>query len=326
MTVLGQMSSVRNETPSGFDWSRYGMGPAFGFWGNLQPPTPSSPGDVTQQAAREAAAKLLQSTQPQTSAGDGSGYSGSNAPATGDPGAPYGGSLAPSNLGATIGGIGGSALGMALGVPGIGLAGTGLGSAYDVSKANDTLQGLGIPGLDYGKAIASAMSMDLLGTSLSDQFNSAVTAQYPGLLAAMTPAPPVATPATAPASTPSMDFFSAINDYNTVGRLGEVLNGQDTGGAGTERGGGNESGSTGDPNSAGGGGAGNQGDGRDGPPGSWHSGGPVGAATGKSREVRAKLKTDEFVMKGKARRKYGDRAMSAINKGRIPAKRLRALV
>lgn len=136
----------------------------------------------------------------------------------------YGGSLSASQNGGMFGGIAGSVLGTALGVPGLGMIGSALSAARDNSINNEQLASLGLPGMGYGNAIMNSMSMGLLGNSPVNAYNAAITAQYPGLLAAMTPAPPVA------AAAPQMGFFDAINDYNTVGRLGEIFGGQGGGG------------------------------------------------------------------------------------------------
>lgn len=126
----------------------------------------------------------------------------------------------------SIGGFVGGALGSAVPVPGAGLIGGAFGTGFDVNRANNQLEQLGLArSVNFGPAAFNNASFGLFGNSTRNQFDEAVTKAYPGLLQALTPAP---TMQDAPPSTPSLDYFGAINDYNTVGRLGEVF-GQDTG-------------------------------------------------------------------------------------------------
>lgn len=169
-----------------------------------------------------------------------------------------------------MGGFLGGAIGTAVPVPGAGLIGGAFGTGFDVHRANNQLETLGLPrSVSFGPAAFNNASFGLFGNSTRGQFDEAVTKAYPGLLQALTPAP---TMQEAPQSTPSLDYFSAINDYNTVGRLGDIFGG---GNGSSEQGG--QGGGMGDGGvgSAGGGGAGNGGEGMDGPPGSWARGGPV---------------------------------------------------
>lgn len=127
------------------------------------------------------------------------------------------------------GGLAGSVVGTAVPVPGAGLALGALGTGFDVHRANNQLESLGLPrSASFGPAAFNNASFGLFGNSARAQFEDAVTKAYPGLLAALTPAPTVEEK---PASTPSLDYFGAINDMNNVGRLGEVFGAQDAGGA-----------------------------------------------------------------------------------------------
>lgn len=126
-----------------------------------------------------------------------------------------------------MGGFVGGALGTAVPVPGAGLIGGALGTGFDVTRANNQLETLGLPrSVSFGPAAFNNASFGLFGNSTRGQFNDAVTKAYPGLLQAMTPAPAVEEPAP---STASLDYFGAINDLGNVGRLGEIFGASESG-------------------------------------------------------------------------------------------------
>lgn len=143
----------------------------------------------------------------------------------GQPGMAIGGTTTTPfpNVGGWGGRIG-SAIGIGVPVPGASLVTGAIGTGVDVTRANNQLEQLGLPrSVSFGPAALNNASFGVFGSGVRGQFDDAVTKAYPGLLAAMRPAPPVEDQSTRPASTPSLDYFGAINDYNTVGHLGEVF-------------------------------------------------------------------------------------------------------
>jgi hypothetical protein len=87
----------------------------------------------------------------------------------------------PASGGDTPWGAIGGAVGSLLPVPGGSLIGRGLGTAAEVSRANDTLAGMGVQGQNLGVSDwASAMVPSWLGgTDVNTATNAAITAQAP---------------------------------------------------------------------------------------------------------------------------------------------------
>ena len=196
-------------------------------------------------------------------------------------------------------------------IPGAGMIGAGIGTGFDVKSANDQLTNLGLDrSVAFGPSFANNMSFGLTGKSSRDQFQEAVTKAYPGLLQAMTPAPPVSDEPAAYAGTPSMGFFDGINDMNNVGRLGEVLDARGVPGGyqgGNEAGGMSSADSHGAQEAA-------QGPGNEG--GMYRVGGIVPHDGDRRLEpVRATLHETEGVLRPEAMAEIGPRNFRAINKG-----------
>lgn len=127
-----------------------------------------------------------------------------------------------NNRGGFYGGVAGTLASAA--IPGAGFVGTGIGTGFDVRNANNQLSSLGLDrSVAFGPSFANNMTFGLMGKSPRDQFQDAVTRAYPGLLQALTPAPPVQEAPPAWEGTPSQGYFDAINDLGTVGNLGATL-------------------------------------------------------------------------------------------------------
>lgn len=313
-TPLNLQAQVQLPMPQGIDWSRYGQNPAMRFFGNLVPPSAPLPTEATKGAEQAAASNIRQ----QSSAGDQSGENRGGAPG-GSVTNPFGtGSYNSSTLASLVGG--------ALPVPGLGLASGLAGTAYDVSRVNSDLNSIGLKGdLGFGRAALGNATFGLLGETPQAYFDL-MTAGVPFSTLQQIAGVPVTAPIPQMAAPPpvqttgsaSQDFFGAINDLNNVGRLGDVLAEQDAsraGGAGTN--------GTAEINTDPGGVDAEAGRGSE-----WRDGGPVGKPqTAKTtKPVKGTVHTGEFVMRPEARSAAGDKVMHAINDGKIPPQKLRALV
>jgi hypothetical protein len=88
-------------------------------------------------------------------------------------------------VGGTQYGLGGTVLGALMGVPGLGTAG---GVGLDVRAANAGLKDLGLPEtVEYGPALAAALSMGMFGDSTFDQANTGFMNAYDSRNAAFGP-------------------------------------------------------------------------------------------------------------------------------------------
>lgn len=121
-------------------------------------------------------------------------------------------SFGQSNYG-TLGALAGTALGIGLGVPGLGLAGGALGTFADVRGLNSDLAMMGLePGVQFGQALANNMSFGMLGTSATDQFGNIMG--FDALAEA--PLSAFSSRATAPMSEVSAGNFGDFGGFSTA--------------------------------------------------------------------------------------------------------------
>lgn len=142
-------------------------------------PAAAAPTDASGLAARAPAATYTPAGNGGSGAsGDGDGRGGYGNPGT------VGDASTRSGIGNTAGRVGqaiGTLAGIGLGVPAVGLAGTALGTAYDVTAANNTLDGrvgrATNPNVGFWDALKSSLSFDTFGMSVKDQAGRALEQQ-----------------------------------------------------------------------------------------------------------------------------------------------------